>query len=160
MDDKTIIDACAYLGLTTGETQDPTRVLAYVEALRDLKNPEHFAKAILLLRDRCEHFPKIPEIREAYREVLTSAPRRPELGEGGLSESERHDLAVQMRAHWEYMWGEGMGSSVGVGSCGDCGVEGDVWMVGERVFCRGHAQSRLKAAARLDVDSMVRDMPT
>ena len=91
MDDKIIIDACAHLGLTTGETQDPLRVAAYVAALRDLKNEAAFVDAVDVLVNSTKHFPKIPEFREAYFAALSRQPKHEALSAGGESEDQRRD---------------------------------------------------------------------
>ena len=91
MDDKIIIDACAHLGLTTGETQDPLRVAAYVAALRDLKNEGAFVDAVDVLVNNTKHFPKIPEFREAYFAALNRQPKHEALSQGSESADQRRD---------------------------------------------------------------------
>ena len=104
MDDKIIIDACAHLGLTTGETQDPLRVAAYVAALRDLKNEGAFVDAVDVLVNSTKHFPKIPEFREAYFAALSRQPKHEALGAGsgqlfpkGKWPDEVYDWVIQLR---------------------------------------------------------------
>lgn len=91
MDDKIIIDACAHLGLTTGETQDPLRVAAYVAALRDLKNEVAFVDAVDILVNATGRFPKIVDFREAYFAALGRQPKHPALSGGTETEAQERD---------------------------------------------------------------------
>ena len=58
-----------YVALAVGERVDDDRLEVYVQRLVDLKDEQVFGKAVLLLADRCERMPKIPEFRDAYFEV-------------------------------------------------------------------------------------------
>ena len=97
MDEKTIIEGLAYIGLAVGERLTDERTAVYVEQLRDLGNDHAWSQAVLDLAGHVSAFPKLPEIREAYRAAVARQPQRDALEEHKPTLEERQAQAARLR---------------------------------------------------------------